>query len=76
MPALRYAANCFPAPVIRRRAAGEFVLSETRYGRDAALPTHAHEYACLVVALWGGFEEHSGTTTRSIEPGTVIVRPR
>jgi len=76
MPALRYAANCFPAPVIRRRAAGELVLSETRYGSDAALPTHAHEYACLVVALWGGFEEHCGTTTRSIEPGTVIVRPQ
>jgi AraC family transcriptional regulator len=72
---LRYSPTCFPAPVVRRRATGDFVLSETRYGSDAALPTHAHEYACLVVALSGHFEERCGAATRTIEPGTVIVRP-
>jgi len=74
MAALRYSPNCFPAPVVRTRAIGDFVLSETRYGSDAALPTHVHEYACLIVALSGDFEERCGSITRAIEPGTVIVR--
>lgn len=38
------------------------------------LPTHAHEYACVVVVLQGGFHERHGAQTRTAGPGTVIVR--
>lgn len=72
---MRYAHTCFPAPIVRNRAAGEFLLSETRYGSDAALPTHAHEYACIVVSLEGTFRERCDAKTRVVAPGTVIVRP-
>ena len=60
--------------VVRARAAGDFVLSETRYPGESALPTHAHEYACLVVALEGTFRERSEGKSREVAPGTVIAR--
>src|SRR5215212_9950149 len=75
MAAVRYAHTCFPAPIVRKRAAGDFLLTETRYGSDAALATHAHEYACLVVSLEGTFRECFEAKTRVVAPGTVIVRP-
>jgi AraC family transcriptional regulator len=71
----RYSPTHFPAPVARRRVAGQFVLSETLYGSGAALPTHAHAYACVVVAFDGTFQERRETKTRTVEPGTIIVRP-
>lgn len=61
--------------VIRARAAGDFVLCETRYPGESGLPTHAHEYACLVVALEGTFRERTGAQSREVAPGTVIARP-
>jgi AraC family transcriptional regulator len=72
---LSYSPTRFPAPVVRTRAAGELLLSETRYGAGAVLPTHAHEYACVVVALEGAFHERFDASTRDVEPGTVVVRP-
>jgi AraC family transcriptional regulator len=75
MPALRYSPTFFPAPIVRRRAAGDFLLTETRYGSEAALQTHAHEYACLVVVLEGNFRERYNAKMRVVQPGTVIVRP-
>lgn len=60
---------------MRTRPAGDFLLSETRYSSEAALATHAHEYACVVVVLEGSFEERHEAKTRTIVPGTVIVRP-
>jgi AraC family transcriptional regulator len=71
----RYGPARFPAPVVRSRTAGGFVLSETRYASGASLRAHAHEYACLVVVLEGGFHERREGSTRTGEPGTVIVRP-
>ena len=59
----------------RSRAAGDFLLTETRYASNAALETHAHEYSCLVVVLDGNFEERFEGTKRSVAPGTIIVRP-
>lgn len=38
------------------------------------MPTHAHEYACVVVVLQGSFHECQGARTRTAGPGTVIVR--
>jgi hypothetical protein len=38
---------------VRSLAAGDFILSETRYESEARLPTHAHEHACVVVVLKG-----------------------
>lgn len=73
--ALRYSPARFPAPIVRTRAAGDFVLTETRYASDATLTTHAHEYSCLVVVLDGNFEERLERTTRAVGPGTLIVRP-
>ncbi|MBV9476597.1 MAG: helix-turn-helix domain-containing protein [Acidobacteria bacterium] len=75
MNALHYSPTRFPAPVVRARAAGSFVLSETRYAAGAELATHAHEYACLVVVLGGTFRERCDGSTREVEPGAVIVRP-
>lgn len=72
---MRYAPTRFPAPIVRARAVGDFVLTETRYGRDAALSTHAHEYSCLVIVLDGDFEEQFEGQTRAAGPGTVILRP-
>jgi AraC family transcriptional regulator len=64
----------FPAPVVRTRRAGEFLFSETLYPSEAVLPTHAHEYACVVVVLQGAFHERQGANVRTGAPGTVIVR--
>jgi AraC family transcriptional regulator len=75
MPAPRYSPSHFPAPVVRTRAAGEFVLTETRYDDAAVLPAHAHEYPCLVVVLDGTFDERSDGRERIVEPRTILVRP-
>lgn len=75
MTAPRYAPSHFPAPVVRARAAGDFVLTETRYDEAAVLPAHAHEYPCLVVVLDGTFEERCDGRERLVEPETILVRP-
>ena len=75
MHVIRFSPARFPAPIVRTRAAGEFVLTETRYGAGTALPAHAHEYACLVFVLQGTFAERFESRQRIAEPGMVIVRP-
>lgn len=75
MIARRYSPSHFPAPVVRTRAAGDFVLTETLYEEAAVLPAHAHEYPCLVVVLDGTFEERCDATERLVEPKTILVRP-
>jgi AraC family transcriptional regulator len=75
MSAPRYSPSHFPGPVVRTRAAGEFVLTETRYDDAAVLAAHAHEYACLVVVLDGTFEERCDGRERVVEPKTILVRP-
>jgi AraC family transcriptional regulator len=72
---LRFAPTRFPAHVARTRAAGGFLLSETRYESEATLPMHAHDYACLVVVLEGCFEERCDAKRRTVAPGSLIVRP-
>ena len=71
----RFSPTCFPAPIVRSRAFGELVLSETRYAPGSVLATHAHEYACLAVVLDGTFRERFGEDERLGRPGMVIVRP-
>jgi AraC family transcriptional regulator len=72
---MHFAHAQFPAAVIRSRTKAGLTLTETRYGAGAALPTHSHEYACLVVVLQGAFRERFGAKTRDGAPGMVIVRP-
>ncbi|MEA2336193.1 MAG: AraC family transcriptional regulator [Thermoanaerobaculia bacterium] len=72
---MQFASARFPAPIIRSRAVGDFVMTETRYGAGAMLPTHSHERACLVVVLRGTFDERYESRRRDGEPGIVIVRP-
>lgn len=72
---LHFARNRFPASILRTRVAGDFTLTETRYGADASLPRHAHEYACLVFVLRGSFQEKFDAQERIGEPGMVIIRP-
>jgi AraC family transcriptional regulator len=67
---LRYAPAHFPATVLRTRAAGEFVCTETAYAPRAVLPPHAHEYACIVLIVDGTFAEPSGVYTA----GATITR--
>jgi AraC family transcriptional regulator len=71
----RFSPTRFPAPIVRSRAFGEVVLSETHYGPGSVLATHAHEYACLAVVLDGTFRERFGRDERLGRPGLVIVRP-
>lgn len=75
VPMIRFSPARFPAPIVRTRPIGDFVVTETRYGADAALATHAHEYACLVFVLQGTFAERFDSRQRVAEPGMVIVRP-
>jgi AraC family transcriptional regulator len=72
---LRYSPTRFPAPVVRTRAAGDFLLTETHYAAGAVLPTHAHEYGCLVIVLDGTFDERVEAKARAVAAGSVIVRP-
>jgi AraC family transcriptional regulator len=72
---MQFAAARFPAPIVRSRAIGEFVMTETRYAAGAVLPTHSHEQACLVVVLRGSFDERFESRGREGEPGMLIVRP-
>jgi len=74
-PLLHFSRNRFPASIVRTRAAGDFIVTETRYGADASLPRHAHEYACVVLVLRGSFQERFDSQERVGEPGMVIVRP-
>jgi len=71
---LRYSPTRFPATVVRTQTIGDFAMTETRYGAGAALATHAHEYACLVVVLDGHFHERADRRERTGAPGMVIVR--
>jgi AraC family transcriptional regulator len=71
----RFSPTRFPAAVVRARAVGDFFLSETRYAGGAALETHAHDYACVVVVLAGSFGECADARERECGQGTVIVRP-
>ena len=75
MRPVHFAPTQFPAPVERTKTIGDFTLSETRYGGEATLPVHGHEYACLVFAVEGAFHERSESCDRTIAPGTVIFRP-
>lgn len=72
---LRYSPTRFPAAVLRSRAIGSFVLTETRYDDGASLATHAHEYGCLVFVVNGTFRERCESLQRDGVPGMVIVRP-
>ena len=72
---MRFASARFPAAIVRSRAVGDFVMTETRYGGGAVLPTHWHEHACLVVVLQGTFDERCDVGHRTGEPGMLIVRP-
>jgi AraC family transcriptional regulator len=72
---MQFASARFPAPIVRSRAIGEFVMTETRYVAGAALPTHWHERACLVVVMRGSFNERFESRKRAGEPGMLIVRP-
>ena len=74
-PVLHFSRNRFPASIVRTRAVDDFILTETRYGAHASLPRHAHEYACVVVVLYGSFQERFDSQERMGEPGMVIVRP-
>lgn len=71
---LRYSPTRFPAAVVRTQTIGDFAMTETRYARGAALATHAHEYACIVVVLDGHFREVADRRERHGAPGMVIVR--
>lgn len=70
-----YSPTRFPAAILRSRAIGDFVLTETRYETGAALATHAHEYGCLVFVVDGTFRERCEAARREGVPGMVIVRP-
>ncbi len=72
---MRFAHAQFPAAVVRSRTIAGLTLTETTYDADAALQTHSHEYACLVMVLQGAFRERFGAKTREGAPGMVIVRP-
>ena len=72
---MQFASARFPAPIVRSRAIGEFVMTETRYAAGASLTTHWHERACLVVVMRGSFEERYESRKRDGAPGMLIVRP-
>ena len=72
---MRYAPAQFPATIVRTRSIGDFLFTETRYGRDSLLPSHAHERACLAVVIDGTFDESAGGARRVLAPESVIVRP-
>jgi AraC-like DNA-binding protein len=74
-PVLHFSPTRFPASIVRTRAVADFIVTETRYGANASLPCHAHEYACVVLVLRGSFQERFGAQERVGEPGMVIVRP-
>jgi AraC family transcriptional regulator len=71
----QFSPTLFPAPVVRTRIAGDFAMTETRYGGGSSLTMHSHQYACLVVVLSGTFHERFDVRERIGEPGMVIVRP-
>jgi AraC family transcriptional regulator len=75
MHAMRFPHAQFPAAVLRSRTTAGITLTETRYGADASLATHSHEYACLVLVLQGTFRERFGPRSRDGAPGMLIVRP-
>lgn len=74
-PVLHFSRNRFPAAIVHTRAVADFIVTETRYGANASLPRHAHEYACVVLVLRGSFHERFDSQERMGEPGMVILRP-
>jgi len=72
---MQFASARFPAAIERSRVVGDFVMTETRYGGGAVLPTHWHEQACIVVVLQGTFGERYGSRDRTGEPGMLVLRP-
>ena len=76
MNEMRFAPMRFPAAVGQSRVLDDFVITETRYGGGAALPTHSHENGCVIVVLHGTFRERSDGRPRHCAPGLIIVRPK
>jgi AraC family transcriptional regulator len=58
-----------------RESIGDLELAETRARPGASLPRHAHEHACLVVALQGSFTEVFRTRSVVCDVATSLFKP-
>lgn len=61
--------------LIRRRSAGQFVITESAFRAGSALPLHAHASPYFTFTLKGAYSERYGKRSRTCMPGTAVAHP-
>jgi AraC family transcriptional regulator len=72
---LRLPSGTFYGEIVRNRAVGGFILSESVFGADLRIPPHSHENPFLYFVLRGASTERYEQKTRSAEPSTLVFHP-
>jgi AraC family transcriptional regulator len=72
---LRLPSGAFYGEIVRNRAVGGFILSESAYTPGLAIPAHSHEDPFLYFVLQGASTEIFGKRSRSAEPSTLVFHP-
>lgn len=67
--------SAFYGELVRRRIAGPFVVTESKFPGGSTLPTHAHDSPYFTFTLRGSYRERYGTRWRDCTPGTVVAHP-
>jgi AraC family transcriptional regulator len=67
--------GAFFGEIRRFSRVGEFVLSESSYGNDTRIATHAHENAFFYYVLKGSASERSQNRTRETLAGALVFHP-
>jgi AraC family transcriptional regulator len=61
--------------LVRQRAAGAFVVTESAFRAGSALPTHSHDAPYFTFTLRGSYRERYGNHLRECMPGTAVAHP-
>jgi AraC family transcriptional regulator len=71
----RLPSGAFYGEIVKSRAVGGFILSESAFGPELAIPAHTHENPFLYFVLNGTSTESFGKRSRSAEPSTLVFHP-
>jgi AraC family transcriptional regulator len=61
--------------LVRHRAAGPFIITESAFSGRAKLPAHSHELPYFTFTLRGSYNERYGLRRRLCTPGTAVAHP-
>jgi AraC family transcriptional regulator len=71
----RLPSGAFYGEIVNSQTVGGFILSESAFGPEFAIPAHSHEHPFLYFVLQGMSTEVFGNRSRSAEPSTLVFHP-